>query len=127
MDTDNQPATDEDRTDNLITLPTKTLEQILDQIDAPDVIDYLSIDVEGAEDRILGRFPFDRYTFTTITIERPSASLQNILKVNGYILMKHMPGVDNFYMHKSYLGDWFFKVVKVSERIEHNYLKHYGG
>ena len=70
-----QPATDEDRTDNLITLPTKTLEQILDQINAPDVIDYLSIDVEGAEERILGRFPFDRYTFTTITIERPSASL----------------------------------------------------
>jgi len=45
----------------LIRRQTRTLEYILRQFNAPDVIDYLSLDVEGAETRVLKNFPFDKY------------------------------------------------------------------
>lgn len=83
-------------------LPTIPLVKILEQYKAPTTIDYLSIDVEGAETRILKNFPFDRYVFNSITIERPSQVLQDLLLANEYILVKKIPGLDSFYIHKSF-------------------------
>lgn len=56
-------------------LPTITLAQILQTFRAPSRIDYLSLDTEGAEEVIMWDFPFDKYTFLTISVERPSAAL----------------------------------------------------
>lgn len=36
---------------------------------APEVIDYLTLDIEGAEYRVLKDFPFDRYKFRWVCIE----------------------------------------------------------
>jgi len=83
-----------------ILLTTKTLEQILDQYQAPKVIDYLSLDVEGAETRILKDFPFDKCIFLAMTIERPSKELNEILFKNGYVFVKNFR-CDTFYVHKS--------------------------
>lgn len=83
--------------DASIEMTTRTLVDILDEDNAPIIIHYLSIDVEGAEDRVLLDFPFDRYKFMCITIERPSAMLSAKLETAGYILVKNIPGLDIFY------------------------------
>ena len=87
----------------ILKLKTKTLEYVLDKFNAPKVIDYLSLDVEGAEERILCNFPFDKYTFLAMTIERPTPELEKILFDNGYVFVmvsKKLP-FDTFYVHKT--------------------------
>ena len=57
-------------------METYPLATILKKYNAPGVIDYFSFDVEGAETRILRSFPFDEYTFLSLTtIERPTPEL----------------------------------------------------
>jgi FkbM family methyltransferase len=65
---------------------TCLLADILDEWGAPAEMDYLSLDVEGAEERVLSVFPFDRYRFRVMTIERPSARLIAQLENAGYTL-----------------------------------------
>lgn len=69
---------------------TVTLLEIFERYETPHVIDYLSLDVEGAEEYVLESFPFDRYRFNTLTIEGPSTRLQNILKSNHYSLIANL-------------------------------------
>ena len=52
--------------------------------DAPAEIDYLSLDVEGAEDAVMHQFPFEQYRFRVITVEEPSEALTSTLLANGY-------------------------------------------
>ena len=59
---------------------TSSLVDILDHLGAPSVIEYLSLDAEGEEERILGHFAFDRYDFRAMTIERPSPRLRAKLR-----------------------------------------------
>ena len=69
---------------------TVTLEHILDRFQAPTVIDYLSLDVEGAETFVLEKFPFERYRFHVMTIERPDETLCRLLVQHGYRLLKQL-------------------------------------
>lgn len=64
---------------------TFTLASVLDKYNAPKFIDYLSLDVEGAEHRIFRDFPFGKYKFLAMSIEKPKKELLDILKKNGYI------------------------------------------
>ena len=50
-------------------------------------MDYLSLDIEGAEADVLENFPFDRYTFLAITVERPRR-LRRALESKGYVYMR---------------------------------------
>jgi len=84
-------------------LKTVTLEYILLKFNAPKVIDYLSLDVEGAEERVLKNFPFDKYIFLTMTIERPSPELNALLFKHGYIFVKNHQ-FDTFYVHYTLPG-----------------------
>lgn len=59
---------------------TVSVARILDDFGAPKVIDYLSLDIEGAEWWVFSTFPWDRYTFKTITIERPNDELRRKLE-----------------------------------------------
>ena len=89
--------------DDVIQIETRTLESLLIGQNAPREIDYLSIDIEGAEERVLGSFNFKDYQFNCITIERPSEMLRNLLRVHGYVLIKEIPRLDCFYVHRSFL------------------------
>ena len=80
-------------------LSTLTLKTILDKYSAPKIIDYLSLDVEGAEFEVLKNFPFDEYKFLSITIERPPERLNKLLFENGYLFVKNHK-VDTFYIHQ---------------------------
>ena len=79
---------------------TKTLEKILDENNAPNIIDYFSLDVEGAETDVLKNFNFKKYKFLCLTIERPTKELNDILFKNGYIFVKNFK-VDSFFVHNS--------------------------
>ena len=58
------------------TLRTRTLQDVLEQAHAPRVIDHFNLDVEGAESAALpSTFPWDKWVFLTMTIERPPPDL----------------------------------------------------
>ena len=64
---------------------TVPLADILEAAHAPHLIDYLSLDVEGSEERVLLRFPMGRpYHIMSMTIERPSAALRSQLAAWNY-------------------------------------------
>jgi len=50
----------------------------------PSIIDYFSLDVEGAESFVMREFPWDQYKMRLMTIERPKADLIALLERNGY-------------------------------------------
>ena len=83
---------------------TKTLAEILDNINAPEIIDYLSLDVEGHEYSILSTFPFDKYKFRCMTVEHnephqgPTQQMliREILEKNGYKYVKGNDDVHNW-------------------------------
>lgn len=89
-----------------IKLKTKSLKTILDECHAPKTIDYMSIDIEGAEERVLMSFPFSEYRFLSMTIERPKPILRDVLHKNGYVLVKEIPGFDCFYIHESFTSEY---------------------
>ena len=84
---------------------TKMFCNVLVQCKSPAIIHYLSLDVEGAETRILCNFCFDRFMFLSMTIEQPTKKLNQILHDNDYVFVKNMPisgkREDSFYIHKS--------------------------
>ena len=106
LDTDNSPEVrpgliEEWRSARKIQeLRTRTLAEVLEEAKAPSVIDYFSFDVEGAETRILRSFPFDRYTFLAVTIERPTPEVNDLMFRNGYIFVRNV-SFDSFYVHKT--------------------------
>lgn len=97
---------------------TTTLAEVLDGINAPNVIDYLSLDVEGHEYSILSTFPFSKYKFRCITVEhnephvgqKQQMLIREILEHNGYKYVKgnddihnwgHGP-IDDFYINSDF-------------------------
>lgn len=86
----------------VITLEAFPLQDILEQHGAPRDIDYLSLDVEGAEWDVLRHFPFDRYSFKCMTIERPPLQLELLLDEAGYLQVRKSQG-DTFYIRRDML------------------------
>jgi len=71
---------------NLVSISTVFKETLV-----PKIIDYMSLDVEGAESLVMHDFPFDEYKILFLTIERPKENLRDLLVKNGYKLMhKHL-------------------------------------
>lgn len=100
---------------NTVKKYTSTLEEVLDEFNAPKIIDYLSLDVEGQEYNILSTFPFEKYNFRCMTIEHNAPHIgpatQNkiraLVESKGYKYVKgnddvnnwgHGP-IDDFYIH----------------------------
>ena len=82
---------------------TARLLDILDELDAPRAVDYLSLDVEGAELRALGSSELlSRYVFRALTIEKPPPALNQLLFAHGYLWVRNAGGIDSFYVHASH-------------------------
>jgi len=101
---------------NVIKVKTIPLVNILEENRAPSVIDYMSIDIEGAEERALMGFPFDKYIFNCITIERPTCQRNELLNVSGYLLIKEIPGHDCFYIHKDFEAQYMQNMFAFSNK-----------
>ncbi|KAI2514107.1 methyltransferase [Fragilaria crotonensis] len=63
---------------------TAHLGKTFETFKVPKLIDYFSLDVEGAEEFIMDAFPFDRYKIRFLTVERPSPNLTLKLADHGY-------------------------------------------
>lgn len=67
---------------------TISLEDLLKKFNAPNIIDYLSIDTEGSEFEILNNFNFNKYKFRIITCEHNGTlnreKIYDLLIRNGY-------------------------------------------
>ena len=67
------------------------LNSILDKIKAPKEIDFLSIDVEGAEFSVLGGIDFNKYRFKFMLIEtKEFEQIQKYLLNFRYSYVKHL-------------------------------------
>lgn len=82
---------------------TVSLADLLVDHDAPAHIDFLSMDVEGAESDVLSAFPFDRYTFGFICIEQhgeaQARAVRSIMKAVGYDqIHERISGYDGWYV-----------------------------
>ncbi len=81
---------------------TAPLEDILTRFRVPRNIDYLSLDVEGAEMLVMKEFPFDKYTIKIMTVERPGDDLRELLEQNGYRFLKDLAWWgETLWAHKS--------------------------
>ena len=74
----------------VISVPTRTLDSILDEAQAPTPIDMLSIDVEGHETEVMRGFDFDRWQPLLILVEDHVNNLRThrYLTNSGYRLIR---------------------------------------
>jgi len=105
--------------DGILTVDGLTLKTILKQQNAPKVIDYISLDIEGAEVDALIGFPFKEYEVVLWTIEHnlhvgaaerlAKGNIKNIMTKNGYTIIKENVGtsalypMEDWYINKKYL------------------------
>ena len=79
----------EDGVKDVIPLATISLNDLLERYDAPARVDYISMDVEGAEYSILKSFDFDAHRVTCFTIEAGDIDDRNgileLAEKNGYV------------------------------------------
>ncbi len=64
---------------NLVSISTVFVET-----NVPTVIDYFSLDVEGAEMLVMENFPFEKYKVRFMTVERPRPDLVALMTKHGY-------------------------------------------
>ena len=83
-----------------------TLEELLKKYNAPNIIDYISIDTEGSEYETLKNFNFKKYTFRFITCEhmyvkKKRDDIFKLLNSNGYErICENLSGQDDWYIKK---------------------------
>jgi hypothetical protein len=85
---DNQKKTD--TTHVLAKRYTVTLQEIFDRYHVPKIVDYLSLDVEGAESFVMSAFPLDDYKIRILSVERPKEDLKRLLSSKGYTHIKNL-------------------------------------
>lgn len=82
---------------------TISLNDLLDQHGAPDVIDYASVDTEGSEFDILNAVDFGRWQFRVMTVEHnfapQRADIHALLTGHGYIrVLEDVSRFDDWYL-----------------------------
>ena len=101
-----RPTVENNRT--VIDVETITLNDILDENEAPLFIDYLSLDTEGTELEILKSVDLNKYTFGLIDVEHnylepERTNIRDFLTSKGYSFK-----IDNMwddqYIHNSLLN-----------------------
>jgi len=91
---------------NYYSVDTVSLTDLLKEKGAPKLIDYLSIDVEGAEYEILRAHDWEAFKFQVITVEHNYESrrhdIHDLLTSNDYIrVLSEISLVDDWYVLKS--------------------------
>lgn len=105
MDTPDDSAEQNGRRDSFIEhkLKTISLEDLLSKYNAPNDIDFLSIDTEGSEYEILQNFNFQKYKFRTVCVEHNFTVhrelLYELFTKNGYTRKwETVSGHDDWYV-----------------------------
>jgi len=87
-----------------------TFETLFNKYNVPNIIDYMSLDIEGYEYKSLTKFPFNKYKCRTITVEHNlylgndenKLKINDILTRNGYTLI-----VENVKHNDLPFEDWY--------------------
>jgi Methyltransferase FkbM domain len=88
------------------------LEILQDLAQAPTEIDYLSLDVEGAESFIMQNFPLDQYRIKIITAERLRGPIRQYLKSQGYEFITRITRWgESLWVHNAYRNELDWSVV----------------
>ena len=83
-----------------------TLSSLLDRSSAPQIVDFLSLDVEGAELEVLKGINFKKYTFKCMVIEsREPIKIMNYLEGHGYFLYKKVSHHDYILCNREYFSE----------------------
>lgn len=91
---------------------TVTLTEILQRFNAPKVIDYLSLDVEGAEEFIMKNFPLNEYKISLMTVERPKDALRDLLLRNGFKNIKRLSSWgETLWAHESVIDSLYLDTI----------------
>ena len=88
---------------------TITLEGLLTKFNAPNHIDYISIDTEGSEFEILKDFNFEKFSFGILTVEHNYSENQKLidelLSSHGYSrIHANISQFDGWYVNDALLG-----------------------
>jgi hypothetical protein len=128
-DFDNKPENGDGTIEE--TMVTATLEAVLDFADAPRVIEYLSLDIEGAEFYAMKQFNFSRYTFNLVTVERPNRNLHFLFTEAGYRFVYVMSNFGEvLYVHHTFekfdyiMGQYRGQKLQGWNGMTHYYLYH---
>ena len=83
---------------------TISLNDLLAEHGAPEVIDYLSVDTEGSEFDILNALDFDRWSFRILTVEHNFApqreDIHALLTSKGYArVLEDVSRFDDWYVN----------------------------
>jgi FkbM family methyltransferase len=84
---------------SLLTSQARTLHSVLSEFNSPKVIDFLSLDVEGAELSVLDGINFEEYSFKFILVES-----RNLAGIESFLNLKNYKLVDALSIH-----DYLFK------------------
>ena len=80
--------------------PAATLNSLLIKAKAPQLIDFMSLDVEGAEFEVLKGINFNQYNFKYILIEvRDLKRMQEFLFPKGYVLEEKFSSLDYLFKY----------------------------
>lgn len=87
---------------NYMEMSTTSLMTVLHYVQAPPVIDYFSLDVEGSEFDVMKHFDFGAYKFLIVTLERPSRQLHHLMTRHQYWFVKQLSWFgETIYVHES--------------------------
>jgi len=94
----------------VVGVETISLNDLLDEHNAPDEVDYLSVDTEGSEVQILEPFDFKKRRINLITVEHNYTEsrwrLNEILTAADYVhLWPEVSRFDDWYVHKARLDE----------------------
>lgn len=103
-------AFEEGGIDDRIAVKTVTLNDLLDEYDAPEVIDFISIDTEGSELDIMSQFDFSRRHVRLFAIEHNHEERRDhifdLMTAQGYVRrLPELSKFDDWYIHESDIRD----------------------
>jgi len=85
----------------VISINSMRLDELLNECNAPKMIDFFSLDVEGSEEKVLTQNVLNKYKFLSLCIERPSYNLHMKLIENNYVFIKSKI-YDCFYLNRDF-------------------------
>lgn len=102
IDSDSNATLRREISQKIFNVDTINPTELLDRFNAPELIDYMSLDVEGAELDVLKAFDFDKYKVALLSIEHnhnheKANSIRVHLKKWGYEYVSHFN--DDFFFH----------------------------
>ena len=89
--------------EDTLLIPVRTLTEILEQVNAPPIIEFFSLDVEGAELEVLAGLDFEKYKIDCILVEHNNEQPKRA-KIHKLLQSK------NYYKAEALLRDDLYKL-----------------